>query len=763
MAIGISGMIEVFILYDYEAKFDNFLKNTSNIYRINAHRLVEGREQPWGITPMAFCPELTVANENISTFCRYGTSRVLIKNEDIIHSEEMYFADSNFFDLFKFKTLHGDAESFHRKNTAIVSREFAQKYFGSGEAQGKQISLIKDDKVALELVIGAILEEIPKNSSFHFDIIIPYDNAYDLYRIDRSAWSMDLSTITYIQLSTSVDPSQIASLLKNYVTKNNETLDNWQVKDYYLMPFRNQKKESHKLYSAITWPGLPISALYGSLFLDTVILLISCFNFTNTAMAYARKRLKEIGIRKTFGAVKRQIIIQYMFENLMQCFAGLLIAVYLTDVWISWMNIQWPIDIKADYAGDPLLIGFMIVIVFAATLIGGAYPSFYVARYQPATILKGDLRFSGTNIFTRVLLTIQFGFSVMAVFCAVVLYLNARYQLSLDWGYNKKSVIVIPMHNEGSLEVYKNASAIIPGVMEIAGTIHNAGYEYDNILTDINGEPHQSQIMLTGDRYIHTMGIEIIEGRDFIPQSDNDRNESIIVNRKFLETFGIKHPLSQLIRMEGHAYYIIGVVKDFMPYGLMSPVNPVIIRSVPDLKCTQLCIHAEPARLKEVFESLHKKWNELFPMKPFDGYYQEEAAGYAMHTNQGILTMFIFMGLFALILSTIGLYSMVSLNVTKRTKEIGIRKVLGASTIQIIRLMNREFVIILSIACLYGCVTGYYFMNKFLGDIFTYYLDIGSGACILSVSLILLTAFITSGRKIYIAAQTDPARSLRYE
>ena len=150
-------------------------------------------------------------------------------------------------------------------------------------------------------------------------------------------------------------------------------------------------------------------------------------------------------------------------------------------------------------------------------------------------------------------------------------------------------------------------------------------------------------------------------------------------------------------------------------------------------------------------------------MKPFDGYYQEEAAGYALKVNSGILKQFTFMGIFALVLSTIGLYSMVALNVTKRTREIGIRKALGASTSQIINLINREFIIILGIACLYGCVSGYYFMNKFLGDIFTYYLSIGTSAFVLSILLIVLTAFITSGRKIYTAAQTDPAKSLRYE
>lgn len=763
LAIGISGTLLLFFLYDYEAKFDHSLGKTENIYRINSNRLYEGKVQPWGITPMPMGPDIKTANENIQAYCRYGLSQVLLKHEDIVHSENIYFADSNFFDLFHYETLRGNTSSFHRKNEAVVTNEFAKKYFGDEDPIGKRLSVILNDKEVLDFVIGAVLDKVPKNSSFQFPVIIPYDNVYDLYRIGRSDWTMQVATITYIKLTDSGDRQQVATELKSFAEKNNAILQDWQVRDYYLMPFKDQKKESHFLYSSITWPGLPVAALWGSLFLNTVILLISCFNFTNTALAFARKRLKEIGIRKIFGGVKRQIVIQFMTENLIQCFIALFIAMYIANIWLSWMNTQWPIELKDNYLDNPPLLIFLFCLLFGVALIAGAYPSFFVARFRPAHILKGDLKFSGTNIFTRVLLTLQFGFSVLAVFSAVVLYLNAKYQTKLDWGYNRKSVIVVPMHEEGNLEIYKNAAQSIPGVTEVAGTVHNAGFGYENATIDINGEPHQTHVLLTGDHYISTIGMRILQGRDFIAGSDNDRNESVLVNEKFIQSFGIKDPLSQVIRIENHTYYIVGVVKDFMPYGLMSPVNPVVLRSVPDRECTQLCVHAGEAQLTGIYDILHDQWKKLFPMKPFDGYYQDQAAGEANNVNNGILVQFSFMGLFALILSMIGLYSMVSLSVNKRIKEIGIRKVLGASTSQIIQLVNREFIIILLIACLFGCVSGYYFMDKFLADIFTYYLKIGTGAFTISVGLILATALVTSGRKILSAAHTDPARSLRYE
>jgi putative ABC transport system permease protein len=763
MAIGISGTIVTFLLYDYEAKFDQLQGDTHRIFRINARRLVEGKEQPWGITPMVLGPDIVLSGKGIENYCRYGESQVLIKYEDIVHTERIDFADYNYFDLFRFRADAGDLRSFKQKNTAVITREFAVKYFGKENPVGKQLSVVVNDKVVFDLMIGAVLQKVPKNSSFQFKILIPYDNAYDLYQIDRSAWSMELPTVTYIKLESGTNPEKLAPLLKDFASKNNEIRQDWQVKEYYLMPFRDQKKESHILYSSITWPGLPTASLWGSLFMNLIILLISCFNFTNTSVAYARKRLKEIAVRKTFGGVKKQVIFQFMMENLVQCFFALLIAMYIANEWVSWMNIQWPIELRSSYLENPYLIIFLIFILILVSLLAGAYPAIYIAGFQPAKILKGELKFGGTNLFTRILLTWQFGFSVTAVFSGIVLYMNARYQSGLDWGYNKESVIVVPLHEEGNFEIYRNAVQAIPGINKVAGTVHNVGFGSDNVLIEIDGQPHQSQLLLTGDQYIKTMGLKILQGRDFLPQSENDMKESVVVNEKFIETFGIKNPLNQVVRMDGKSYYIIGIIKDFMPYGLFSPVNPAILRALNNSRCTMLCVQADKANLVAVHSAMQQSWKQLFPMKPFDAYYQEEAAGYALNTNNGILAQFTYMGIFALILSTIGLYSMVSLTIIKRTKEIGIRKVMGASVIQIIKLVNREFVVILGISSLIGCVMGYYFMEAFLSDIFTYYIKMGFGAFILAVGAIVITAFATSGRKIYLAAQSDPSKSLRYE
>jgi ABC-type antimicrobial peptide transport system permease subunit len=763
LGIGFAGIIFTYALFQYEYTFDNLQKNTQKIYRVNATRIIQSNIQKWGITPLPLGPEAADQMAGIEGYCRYGISGLLIKYQDNIHSEQLFFADTNFFDLFNFPLKEGSHSSFKSKNTAFISQDFARKYFGDEPALGKQLDVIMNDSVLFNIQVGGILEKIPQNSSFHFDVIIPYDHAFDIYQLDYNSWSISIPSITYLVVNENTDPETIENDLDRLVAKNNEILDDWQVTDFYLMPFRNQKDESRILYSGITWPGLPLSALYGSLFMNVVILAISCFNFTNTAMAYARKRLKEIGVRKTFGGVKKQIITQFMLENSIQSFFAVLFGMDLASKWANWSSSIWPIEIRTDYLNNPEILVFVFIIFIAITFIAGSYPSFYISRYQPSHILKGDLKFSGTTLFTRALLTLQFAFCVTAVFTSIVLTANAKFQNDLDWGYDKENVLVVPMHEEGDFEIYRNEVEKIEEIDQIAGSIDNVSFRHSSKTIDIDGEKQSIQLLRVADNYVNTLGLQIIEGRGFLKNSENDIHESIIVNEKFVETFQIVNPLSQTIKMDDKIYFIVGVIKDFMPYGLHSPVRPVIFSLIPESQAMLLCVRSEPDKLLYVYQELNNKWKALFPNKPFDGYYQEESAMEAKTTNMGILQNFGLLGIFALILSTTGLYAMVSLNINKRTKEIGIRKVMGATVMQIVHLLNREFLIILTIAAITGSILGYYFMNYFLSDVFDYYTPLGPGVYIITISIIFLTAFITSGRKIIKSAHINPASSLHYE
>lgn len=763
LAIGLSGVLITFALIEYEYTFDGQFENIDQIYRINSLRKIEGQSQNWGITPIPLGPEFSEQTAGVESFTRYGTARIIVRNGDKVHSENMYFADYNFFDHFHFSLAKGNISSFKEKNTALITSEFSKKYFGEENSLGKQIEVLLNDRTVQSFIVGGILKKIPQNSSFRFDVIVPYENIFDIYNIPESAWTVEIPTITYIRLDQLTDAQVISKNLRSFTDKNNELLETWKVKEFYLMPYRDQGAESRTLYSAITWSGLPLSALYGSMFMNGVILLIACFNFANTAIAYAQKRLKEIGLRKTFGSLKNQILMQFLLENFIQCILAMIIAVEIAQRWILWMNIQWPIDLSFNYFRNPLLLIILILTLVIVTLLAGAYPAFYLSKFQPSYILKGDIKFAGTNPLNRILLTWQFGLSITAIFAGIALWLNAKYQSELDFGYNKENVVVINLYDNDNFETYKNSVLGIAGVQNMAGAIHNVGFGYETIDIDIDGMLHQTERLLVGDNYLNTMELNLTQGRDFIINSENDINESIIVNEKFIETFNISNPLSQAIKMDSQSYFIVGVIQDFMPYGLHRPINPVILKKIPDDQCQLLCVNTDITELVTINNELSSTWKDIFPNKPYEGYYQQEALNEAEHINKGILKQFGVLSFFALFLSTSGLFSLVSLSINRRTKEIGIRKIMGASITQIIYLLNREFLGILAIGSILGSVMGYYFMQAFLGDIFDHHIDMGPAVFFISISIIVCTAILTSGRKIYHAASINPAESLKYE
>jgi putative ABC transport system permease protein len=435
----------------------------------------------------------------------------------------------------------------------------------------------------------------------------------------------------------------------------------------------------------------------------------------------------------------------------------------IANIWIRWMNNQWPIQLETNYITDTYLIIFLILLLITVSFLAGAYPSLYIARFQPSQILKGNYKVSGTNALTRFLLTWQFAFSVIAVFSGIVLWQNARYQENLDWGFDKRNVIIVPLANQADYEIYRNQVSSIPLVDKVAGTVHNVSFGYQTGTFDLHGVLHNAQVLRVGDNYLETLGLDLAAGREFLADSENDINESIIVNEKFIDTYDINEPLSTSIKMENRIYHIVGVVRDFYPYGLFDPVKPVIFTLVPEDAYSTLCVRADPSNLTRVNELLLKEWKETFPNRPYEGYFQESVANEAEMINSGILKQFGMLAIFALLLSSAGLFSLVSLSIDKKTKEIGIRKVMGASLSHIMMLINKEFLVILGIASFLGTAMGYYFMKLFLADIFTYHTSIGPTVFVITVTVIILMAFITSGRKIYRAAHLNPAVSLRYE
>ncbi len=764
MAVGLSGIILTLLIYNYESSFDSGYSNTNSLYRVNCVRIEEGEEQKWGIVPLAFGPFAKNEIDGIQKYCRYGFRYgSLVQFGDIVHRESVAYSDKDFFDIFSFTVKSGNLKKFSDKQTVIISADFAKKYFADADPVGQIVKIGLDNDQLNAYVVGAVLAEIPKNSSFQFDLIIPIENIIDLHGANEYDWRMSVRSVLYLQVAAEKDVRQIEDISQKYVVVNNGAVDNWKIDRFYFEPFSVQKDDARFIRAFTTGSGLPISALYGSLIMNTLILLIACFNFTNTSLVYANNRLREIGIRRTFGGLRKQIFQQFFFENFMMCIAALIISVEIANLWVMMLNRLWPIRIDRYYFYNWPITIYLLLLLFAVALIAGAFPAYYASRFHPTEILKGKVKFIGTNNFSRALLVWQFGFSIMAIFSALVLTQNARFQKTMDWGFDKENIVVVPLQNEARYEPLRDMLAKTHGDQNISGSINILGYQAANVEFALDGIIHNADLLQVGSNYLDVVGCDIQEGRNFHKNSEFDVSSSVIVNEAFVRAFQIDDPLNQKITYENASLQIIGVIHDFMPYGFFEPVKPTLLQLTPELSYENLVIRGSNEDMTAIFADAGKAWKELYPDLPFDGFFMDQLAAEATHTNQGILMQFGILGIFALFMSVTGLYSVVSLNVRKRTKEIGIRKVHGASVTSIMGLINLEFGVILLLAIVIGCLGGYFFMDRFLSDIFTYYHKIGASTFIIAGSVILTLSALTSGIKIYVMALRSPTESLRYE
>lgn len=765
MAFGLSGVIITILLFEYEQAFDKEHTKTSSLFRVNSLISTTEETQKWGIVPNALGPVVAGEQEHVVSFCRYGFNHsFLVQYDDIIHRETIAFADPNFFEMFSFNTVAGNAATFHNKNTAIITHEFAVKYFGDEDPVGKELTLRRDNEIFNRYVVGAVLGKIAKNSSFQFDIMLQHDNLLDAMGTKDNDWNTSVQTVLYLQLKGQKDEAgDLAKVLNKYADLHNNVHESRKIVAFYITPFNKQTKESRELYAFTTWGGLPVSALYGSVIMNTLILLIACFNFTNTFLVYTNKRLREIGIRRTFGGYKWQIFKQFFAESFLLCFLALLLSVEISGWWVSMLNRQWPIEIPTYVFNSLSTTVYLIVLLLVVSVIAGAYPAYYASKFQPTEILTRKVKFVGSNNLSRVLITWQFAFSIMAIFSGIVLSQNAQFQKTLDWGFDKDNAIIIPIGGEANYRTMRDALLKYEQIDQISGTVQNLGYSASRAVIEIDGIAHDTRMLHVGDNYLTTIGCKITEGRTFHEGSVYDIETSLLVNEKFVQTFNIQNPTGRVIFRDGKNYQIIGVVKDFMPFGLFDPIFPVMIHAAPEELFENLVFTAAPSELSGLMSAATNEWKKLFPNQPFEGFYMSSNAAAAFQTNQSIMVQFMINAVFALFLSITGLYSLVALNINKRIKEIGIRKVFGASVVQIIRVLNMEYVVILSIAIVIGCGGGYYFMNRFLSDIFTHYMKIGPVSFVISALLILIMTMVTSGIKITKAAMQNPVDSLRTE
>ncbi len=766
MGVAIACCIVAYFAYEYHSTFDAIHKNGEQIYRVSAVRDFDNHTTRFGFAPLALGTIVDQTFKDVDKSSRFFHSWSNFKRDTDLFQSNLSYVDPEFFEMFSFEFILGDPKEIKDVTSVFVNEKMAVRLFGSPrEAFGKTITQVYGAELK-EIKIAGVFKEQPQNSSFyHRDAYMNFENCNDEHKeVTDNNWRSEATL--FVQINDVSRVSKVHQQLQPYIENNNKVREDFIIKELALdqLPSMGHRDQAENVNNW-TWNTPPISAIVGSATMGILILLIACFNLTNTAIAISSRRLKEIGIRKVMGGLRKQLIVQFIGETAMVCFLSLLFGLFVAEFLVEGWNSMWEyMRVTPHYLDNPPFLFFLLGVLIVTALLAGSYPAFYISNFEPISILKGKLKFGGTNYFTRILLALQFAISLIAIVSAIAFLQNAKYQENYDLGFDIKGSVIAWLNSKEEFEIYKNSLHGNPEIISIAGASSGIFSNRNHEPVKYESKQLEVDIIDVGDHYLKTMNLTLLEGRDFTRDSETDKKESIIISQKMASMFGWEKPLGkEIIWKDTAKYYVIGVVKDVYTVGLWRAMEPLMIRYIGPEKYSQIVVNTKASNVPAMNKFMESKWKEIFPNRLYNGYMLAENTDEVDNVNKNIMVMYSFLGVIALMLSATGLFTLVSLNIIKRTKEIGVRKVLGASVGNITRIINTEFFIILTIASLAGSVLSYYAVDLLMDSIWDYYQPTTSLTFIISISIMFIVSAVVIGYKVFLAASMNPVNTLRDE
>jgi putative ABC transport system permease protein len=763
LAVGIASIVWGFQTYRYSFSFDNFHKNRNNIFRVLTK--VAGNDNLKG-----YCPEYLaqVAKNDfpvVKETVRWDSRGLNVKADQSESFEsQAHFTDPQFFDFFNFPLVRGTIQ-LNNHSTVVITQKAAKKFFGDTDPIGKTLIFYSDESFKMPLKVTGILKDPPLNSSIQFELITNNDNQLrpdgSIPKNDGWEW---LSDAVFIKLTNPAEASKLSRAFAKYIPFQQSARQDIKLKSFSLSPLSQIADEFHVENNALY--GRPSdSATYGPLVLSILILLSACLNFANTSVAKSNSRLKEMGVRKVMGSSFRQIVIQQLLECAFIVLLAIGLSIVINNFWLPTFNSMFRgVKVEALYFSDYTLIAFLGAILLSVTILAGAYPAFYISRFNAANIFRGSVKFGGSNLFSRLLLGLQVAISFVTVIAGVAFSRNSTFQSKYDYGYDKANVIGVNLQSESAYTSSRDAFSKIPGIEKLAGTIDNIGFSYSRIPLQAKGIKNESIYIKTGDNYIDLMRLKLVAGRNFEKDSKADIGKSMIINEKLAFQFGWKPEEAigkQINTSDTSISTVVGVLKDFTQNTLFDPVQSVAMVMAEPATYSKIIIRAKPGSLSKVFAETKAEWTKLYPMKPFRGYYQDELSAEAAQVNESVATIFFWFAIISVLMAATSMFALVSLNVLKRSKEIAIRKVVGAEDRHIFQLVLKGYSWIIFLSAIIGCYGGYTLSKLLMDLIFRINAGVSSSSLAISFIGVLLICTATIGARVWLVLRSKPTDALK--
>lgn len=678
-AIGFCIFFYAFVVYTY--KRDQFHENKDVVFLSTFTASREGALRQYGLSPRPLGELLKQDFPQVTNICRVEDRNVIVKHGDNIFNERIRFVDPAFLDMFTFPLKWGVSASLSDVNSIVISEPMAEKYFGDENPIGQSLLVKFSAENGKEFKITGVANKFPSSRSFDFHFLINFENlrtaqpGFDLH--DWSAFHQ----ATFIQVAQPSDIKIIEAGMDKYKRTQNESVEKeWAIAAFQFEPLATAHIKTDEIREDVFREGTH-SNITSIKFLTGVcilMMLLACFNYINIAISTSVKRLKELGVRKTIGATRKLVIVQFLSENIVVTFFAMIFGILLGWlVVIPWFEGLWHFSMEFSL-NDPRLWVYLPIIMLITAIASGIYPAIYISRFQTVTILKGSVKFGQKNPITKIFLGFQLVLACMFITSAIVFTMNGDYLANRSWGYSNRDVIYTAVESESVFQQLNDVMQRNPKVLSISGSAQHIGKNHQTTILHFPDKEFEADRLSVGPTYFNTMGIELVSGRAFKDFEGSDRN-AVIVNETMAKNLSWVNPIGQQFKIDSITYEVVGVAKDFHSYSFFSLLRPTFFTVADKNDFRFLALKVSREQEQSAFEDLKKAWATLYPEIPFNGGYQENVWG-NYYEQMGIHghVWRVFASV-AVILAMLGLYGLVAINISGRVKEFSIRKILGAN------------------------------------------------------------------------------------
>ncbi len=763
LTIGITSALFLIIYVSDEVSYDNFHEKADRIYRVSS-KITEPDDQfTWIVAQIPFGPQVVQDYPEVESFVRFiNMPRALYKFEDKEFNEEnFYYVDSTIFNIFTYKVIKGDIKSaVVEPGKIILTEKTAAKYFGDNDPIGKTLTTGTNT-----YEVTGVIGDVPYNSHFRFDALAARNNLPK----QLGTWG-NFGVFTYLLLPGNMDAKEFEAKIQGmYDAYMKQIFGPVNIKiEYVLEPIR--RIHLYSTNSGEPEPTGSITYVYIFAVVAIFLVLIAAMNYMNLATARSSGRAREVGMRKVVGSRRGALIGQFLSESTLFTLFSLLLSLILLAALIPQFNLLAGKNFDFHILYSPVVLLSLAGVIIVIGVFGGSYPAFFLSRFSPVIVLKGEItQGSAGNLFRKILVVIQFTVSVIMIICTLVVYKQLNHLKNMDQGFDQKNVVSLQL-NRGMIGKYILLKQLLTenqNIKYVSVTDTPVGEGSGKLLMNIESDQGMSQrginLAVVDHDFVEALGIKMIEGRDFQQDMPSDTLMGVIVNETLAKRMNWSEPIGKKVEVGDENTLrarVIGVMKDYHQTGMYNEIESLLLIYRPS--ANNVYIKIDDTDIQNTIAFIEAKWKEIFPDQPFTYTFLSERFNRQFEADEKRGLIFTMFTILAILIACLGLFGLASYMVEQRTKEIGIRKVFGASEIIILRLIARDFLILVTIGIAIAVPVAFYFMSNWLEN-YVYRTNISIMLLLGAALITIIITFLTISYKAYQASILNPASSIKTE